>query len=142
MVQQSLLNDKELQHFSVLAIFEPHIWKQDETLVTVSRGHVNRTKMVSTTQHKKRWRVRSMLWVRKHIDAEQIAIQSANIPAVVVRLPECAIFVVSIYVKGQNEEALQSTLGLLHQTIQEARNTVGNRMNVILVGDFNQDDQL
>ena len=142
MVQQSLLNDKELQHFSVLAISEPHVWKQDETLVTVPTGHVNWTKMVPTTQHKGRWPVRSMLWVRKDIDAEQIAIQSADITAVVIRLPVRAIFVASVYVEGQNEEALQSMLGLLHQAIQGTRNNIGSQTDVILVGDFNRHNQL
>ena len=54
MVQQSLMNDKQLRDFGVLAITEPHIWKQGATLVIVPTGHANWTRMILTVQEEGR----------------------------------------------------------------------------------------
>lgn len=142
MVQQSLLNDEAIKNFGVLLVTEPHVWKLDDKLIIVPMGHTNWTKMIPTAQHEGRWAVRSMLWIRKDIDAEQIPIQSADITAVVLRLPDRAVLVVSVYVEGNNEEALRNTIHLLRQAIQETRNKIGTRTDVIVAGDFNRHDQL
>jgi hypothetical protein len=78
-VQQSLLNDESLKDFTVLAISEPHSW-------TIQ--HHNWTKMISTTHHDGRWAIRSILWIRKDLEALQIAVESADITAAVLRLPD------------------------------------------------------
>ena len=61
MVQQSLMNDEKLRDFGVLAITEPHVRKQGDTLVIVPTGHPNWTRMIPTEQEEGRWAVRSML---------------------------------------------------------------------------------
>ena len=112
-VQQSLMNDKQLKDFGVLAISEPYAWKTDNMVVTVPMGHPNWTKVIPTVQHEERWAVRSMLWIRKDIEAEQVSVQSADLTAAVLRLPDRSVLVVSVYIEGKNVEALQDITGKL-----------------------------
>ena len=142
MVQQSLMNDERLKDFGVLAISEPHVWRNDGTVATGPLGHSNWTKMIPTVHHGGRWVVRSMLWIRKDIEAEQVPVPSADLTAVVLRLPDRSVLVVSVYVEGNDTEALRDTLCKLHQLIQETRNRIGTRTDVIVAGDFNRHDQL
>ena len=142
MVQESLMNDEQLRDYGVLAITEPYVWKQGHTLTTVPTRHANWTKMIPTVQEESRWAVRSMLWVRKDLEAEQVAIQSSDLTAAVLRLPDRAVLVVSVYVPGNDEEALRKTVGLLGRLINEVRNHVGTRTDIVLAGDFNRHDQL
>ncbi|KAJ0132090.1 hypothetical protein HZ326_24825 [Fusarium oxysporum f. sp. albedinis] len=58
------------------------------------------------------------------------------------RFPERDVLVVSVYVEGRNEQALEAAMGQLHTAIAEFRNVSGRRTNVILVGDFNRHDTL
>ena len=80
-VQQSLINNEQLQDFGVLAITEPDVWKQGNTLITVPTGQSNWTRMIPTMQEEGRWAVRSMLWFRKDLEAEQVVVRvdSGNI---------------------------------------------------------------
>jgi hypothetical protein len=48
MVQQSLMNDEGLRDFGILAITEPHVWKQGDTLIIAPIGHPNWTRMIPT----------------------------------------------------------------------------------------------
>lgn len=83
-----------------------------------------------------------MLWIRKDIEAEQVPVQSSDLMAAVLRLPDRSILVVSVYVEGDDTEALLDTTGKLHQLIQDTCNRIGTRVDVILAGDFNRHDQL
>ena len=108
MVQQSLLNDESLKDFTVLAISEPYLWRDRESyaIVTTPIQHHNWTKMTPTTQHEGRWAIRSMLWIRKDLEAMQIAVESADITAAVLRLPDQSILIGSIYVLLADPNAL------------------------------------
>jgi hypothetical protein len=125
-----------------LAISEPYARIINSTLVTVSIGHPNWTKMVPTVQCGDRWAFRSMLWIRKDIEAEQVPVQSSDLTAAVLRLPDRSILVVSVYVEPQDTEALRVAICELHQVIRETRSKVGTRIDVILARDFNRHDQL
>jgi hypothetical protein len=142
MVQHSLMNDERLKEFAVLAISEPYVRTIDNNVITVPMKHPNWTKMVPTVQREERWAFRSMLWIRKDIEAEQVAVQSSDITAAVLRLPDRSILVVSVYVEGPGTDALLCATNNLHQVIQEVRNKIGTRVGVILAGDFNRHDQL
>ena len=98
--------------------------------------------MVPTVQREERWAFRSMLWIREDIGAEQVAVHSSDITAAVLRLPDRSILVVSVYVEGPDADALSCATNNLHQVIQETRNKIGTRVDVILAGDFNRHDQL
>jgi hypothetical protein len=141
-VQHSLMNDAQLRDFGVVAISEPYVRTIDNTIVTVPLGHANWTRMVPTEQRQGRWAFRSMLWIRRDIEAEQTPVQSPDLTAAVLRLPDRSILAVSVYVEGQDEEALLETVNKLRQLIQEIRNRIGTRVDVMLVGDFNRHDQL
>lgn len=69
-VQHSLMNDEQLKDFGVLAISEPYAWTTNNTVVTVPIGHSNWNKMVPTDHRRERWAFRSMMWIRKDIEAE------------------------------------------------------------------------
>jgi hypothetical protein len=64
------MNDEQLKDCGVLAISEPYARIIDGTLVTALMGYINWTKMVSIVQRGERWAFRSMLWIRKDIEAE------------------------------------------------------------------------
>ena len=98
--------------------------------------------MVPSVQRQGRWAFRSMLWIRKDIEAEQVPVQSTDLTAALLRLPDRSVLVVSVYVEGQNEEALVDTVSKLDQLTRETRNRVGTRVDVLLAGDFNRHDQL
>jgi hypothetical protein len=124
-VQQSLINDEQLRDFGVLAISEPYAWVNDGRVVTVPMGHSTWTKVMPTVQQGEGWAVRSMMWVRRDIELEQIPVQSADLTAVVLQLPDRSVLVVSVYIEGNNVEALLDTVSKLHQLIQETRNKIG-----------------
>ena len=141
-VQHSLMNNKQLKDCGVLAISEPYARIIDGNLVTVPMGHPNWTKIVPIVQRGERWAFRSILWIRKDIEAEQVLIQSSDLTAAVLRLPDRSMLVVSVYVKPQDIEALRVAIYELHQVIRETRSKIGTRVDVILAGDFNRHDYL
>ena len=79
----------------MLAIAEPYAWTTENAVVTIPMGHPNWTKMIPTVQRGERWAFRSMLWIRKDIEAEQVPMQSSDLTAAVLRLPDRSILVVS-----------------------------------------------
>lgn len=109
----------------MLAISEPYAWVNDGRVVTVPMGHSTWTKVMPTVQQGEGWAVRSMMWVRRDIELEQIPVQSADLTAVVLQLPDRSVLVVSVYIEGNNVEALLDTVSKLHQLIQETRNKIG-----------------
>ena len=141
-VQHSLMSDEQLKDCGVLAISEPYARIIDGTLVTVPMGHPNWTKMGPTVQRGDRWAFRSMLWIRKDIEAEQVPVQSSDLTAALLRLPDRSILVVSVYVEPQDAEALTVAICELHQVIRETRSKIGTRVDVVLAEDFNRHDQL
>jgi hypothetical protein len=98
-VQHSLMSDEQLKECGMLAISEPYARIINGTLVTALMGHPNWTKMVPMVQRGERWAFWSMLWIWKDIDAEQVLVQSLDLTAVVLRLPDRLILVVSVYIE-------------------------------------------
>jgi hypothetical protein len=144
MVQLSLLNDKALQDFSVLAISEPYSWraKENNCTVVVPVQHHNWTKMTPTALHDGRWPIRSMFWIRKDLEVRQIPVDSADITAAVLHLPDRSILLVSLYVPKADLAALQRTLQLLQHAIESTFRQANIRLDVLVAGDFNRHDQL
>ncbi|PHH92210.1 hypothetical protein CDD83_8410 [Cordyceps sp. RAO-2017] len=141
-VQQSLMNDADLKDFAVLAVSEPFARSIDGRVVTSPMGHINWTKMIPTCTHDASWPIRSMLWVRNDIEAEQVPVPSADLTAAVLRLAERDVMVVSVYVEGNSSEALTVVVGLLHDLVDCFRDRTGRRTDVLLAGDFNRHDIL
>uniref|UniRef100_A0A093ULR6 Retrovirus-related Pol polyprotein from type-1 retrotransposable element R1 n=1 Tax=Talaromyces marneffei PM1 TaxID=1077442 RepID=A0A093ULR6_TALMA len=142
MIQQSLMNDNKIRDYGAIAISEPYARMIENTLVTSPMGHSYWTKMIPTERQEGRWPIRSMLWVRSDIDAEQIPVASSDLTAAILQLLDRAVLVVSVYVEGSNDEALISTVRQLHNLSVNIRGREGRRTDVLIMGDFNRHDQL
>ena len=136
------MNDEEIQDAAVLAIQEPHARKIQGRLLTTPMTHHKWSKMVPTIWREGRWAIRSMLWVNKDVEAEQIPIESPDITAAIVRLPDRLIFVASVYVPGENAQALRDTCAHLSKAIADTRRESSTVVEIVIVGDFNRHDQL
>jgi hypothetical protein len=141
-VQLSMMNDEDLRDYAALAVAEPWTRKIEGKVVTVPNHHSNWVKMIPTKTHESRWPIRSMLWIRRDLDTEQIPIPSADLTGAIIRLPEWDVLVISVYVEGGNEQALEAATRQLHIAIAEFRNGTGRRTDVIIAGDFNRHDML
>lgn len=52
-----------------------------------------------------------MLWVRSDLEVEQIPVPSAELTAAKIRLPDRMVLMVSVYVEGGSDEALEGAGG-------------------------------
>ncbi|KAF6527575.1 hypothetical protein HZS61_007877 [Fusarium oxysporum f. sp. conglutinans] len=141
-VQLSMMNDRDLQDYAVLAVAEPYALNIEGSVVTTPNSHRNWIKYIPTKRHDMQWPIRSMLWIRSDLEAEQVPIPSADLTGAILRWPDREVLVVSVYVAGKDEEALRTAMRQLHATIGSFRNSTGKRTDVILAGDFNRHDQL
>src|SRR2546421_1485080 len=141
-VHHSLMNDEEIQNAAVLAIQEPQARRIKGRLLTAPMRHHRWTKMVPSTWREGRWAIRSMLWVNKDVEAEQVPIESPDMTAAVIRLPERLVLVVSVYVQGGDTQALRNTCDNLRKAVTDLRRGASTVVEVVIVGDFNRHDQL
>jgi hypothetical protein len=98
--------------------------------------------MVPSTWREGRWAIWSMLWVRKDMEVEQVLIKSLDLTAAVIWLPKRLIFMALVYVEGGDAQALHDTCNSLRRAITKVRRDTGAVVEVLIVGDFNQHDQL
>jgi len=141
-IHDSLMNDEKIQDMAALAIQEPHARRIRGRLLTTPMGHHKWTKMVPSVCREGRWPIRSMLWINKEVEAEQVRIESPDMTAAVVRLPDRRILVVSVYVPGDDPQALRETCDHLRSTVRDVRRDAGVAVEVVIAGDFNRHDQL
>jgi hypothetical protein len=141
-VHDSLMNDEQNRDAAVLAIQEPQARRIHGRLLTTPMGHHKWTKMVPSTWREGRWAIRSMLWVNKDIEAGQVAIESPDMTAAVIRLPGRLIFMASVYVEGGDASALDDACDHLRKAVAKVRRDTGAVVEVMVVGDFNRHDQL
>jgi hypothetical protein len=141
-VQQSVMNDDQLRDFGILALSEPYAFLLEDRVIIVPLAHTYWTKMIPISQREGRWPFRSMLWIRKDLDSEQIPIQLPDITAALLHLTDRSIFIVSSYLEPVNPKGLLQTITQLRTAVSEAQQRTGTRMDIVVVGDFNQHDQL
>ncbi|EAQ84441.1 hypothetical protein CHGG_08455 [Chaetomium globosum CBS 148.51] len=80
--------------------------------------------------------------VLNDMEVEQIPVPSADLTAARIRLPDRAVLMVSVYVEGGSDEALEDAMREIDRLIRRFRNGTGTRTDIILAGDFNRHDQL
>jgi hypothetical protein len=80
--------------------------------------------------------------VNKDVEAEQVSIESPDLTAAVIRLPERLIFMASVYVEGGDAHALRDACNHLRKAITKVRRDRDTVVEVMIVGDFNRHDQL
>ena len=141
-VMHSLMNDEQLKDFGVIIIAEPHAGTLNGRLFTSPQSHRHWTRFLPTKSKDGRWPIRSMLWIRRDIEVEQIAIDSPDLTAAILRLPGHTVLVVSVYIEGSDTAELLIAMQLIESLIRETRRKIGARIDIILAGDFNRHDQL
>lgn len=141
-VHDSLMNDEETQDAVALAIQEPQAGRIQGRLLTTPMGHHKWTKMVPSTWREGRWAIRSMLWVNKDVEPEQVRIESPDLTAAVIRLPERRILIASVYVEGGEPSSLDNACDYLRKAITKVRRGSGTVVDIMIMGDFNRHDQL
>ncbi|KAJ5283497.1 hypothetical protein N7505_001477 [Penicillium chrysogenum] len=83
-----------------------------------------------------------MLWVNRDVEAEQVRIESPDLTAAVIRLPERLVFIASVYVEGGEASALSDACDRLRKAITKVRRDTGTVVEIMITGDFNRHDQL
>ena len=141
-VQHSVMNDAGLKEYTALAISEPYVFEMDGKVRTSPMGHPRWTAILPSQRHDGRRAVRSMLWVRRDIECEQVNVPSADIAVVLLRLPDRSVLLASVYVEGGNASALGETVMLLDEAIGTSQRRGGPRIDLVIAGDFNRHDQL
>jgi hypothetical protein len=141
-VQYSLMNDETLKDFAVLAIAEPHATMINDNVVTSPIGHRNWIKMTPSVTREGLWPIRSMMWIRSDIEVTQVKVNSPDLTAAVIKLPDRRVLIVSVYVPNQDQNALTQEITLIDEAIQTTRAKYATRVDLILLGDFNRHDQL
>jgi hypothetical protein len=61
------------------------------------------------------------------MEVEKIPVPSADLTAAQIRLPDRAVLVVSVYIEGGSDEALEAVMGELDRLIRRFRNGTGTR---------------
>lgn len=69
-------------------------------------------------------------------------IESPDLIAAVIRLPERLIFIASVYVEGGEASALSDTYNRLRKAIIKVQRDTGTVVEIIITGNFNRYNQL
>lgn len=141
-VYESLINDEGTQDATVLAIQEPQARRIKGRVLTIPMSHYKWTKMILSIWREGRWAIRSMLWINGEVEAEQIQVDSPDITAATIRLPDRVILVMSVYIPGIETRVLEEVCRNIRKAVARARQNAGTVVEVVIAGDFNRYDQL
>ena len=67
-------------------------------------------------------------------------IESPDMTAAIIRLPDRLVLVVSVYVPKENPQVLRDMCNTLYKTITGTRQNAGTVVDVIIARDFNRHD--
>lgn len=139
----SLINDEDIGDAAVIAIQEPQARLIKGRLLTTPMNLHKWTQMVpSIWKDEVKWAIRSMPWVAKDLDAEQVAVESSDMTAALVPISERVPLVAFVYVEKLAAQALADTCDTLRCMIREVRRKRGSLVDVVMMADFNRQDQL
>ena len=133
----SLMNDADLQDAAVILIQEPQARLIQGKLLTTPMLHHRWTKITPSEFGEGRWAIRSMMWINKELNAEQVSTGSPDLTAAVIRLEYQLVLVVSVYIEGQDDASLRDTCITLRSLINDAKRYKGLLVEVVLIKDFN-----
>ena len=140
----SLMNDERVRDFGALLLTEQHGKRINGRYVVTPAGHANWWKVLPSVEADSRFAFRSMMWVRKDIKAEQLAVDSPDVTAVVADFKGKKIALLSVYIPKKSNTAdreLKDALGLIQLTIRRARRERGVE-EIVVAGDFNRHSEL
>ena len=110
-VQHSVIEDPGLKEYTAAVVSEPYIFEMDGKVGISPMGHQGWTAILPSDG---RWAVRSMLWVRRDVECEQVSVPF------LLRLLDRLVLLAPVYVEGSNIAALSGTLRLLGDVISTA----------------------
>ena len=93
LVEQSVMNDGELQDFAVLALSEPYSFREGNQVRTVPLGHSGWTKLLPTCQREGRWAIRSMLWIQNVVESERVVMEAEQVAVQCTDITEAPLLV-------------------------------------------------
>ena len=110
-VQHSVIEDPGLKEYTAAVVSEPYIFEMDGKVGISPMGHQGWTAILPSDG---RWAVRSMLWVRRDVECEQVSVPF------LLRLLDRLVLLASVYVEGSNIATLSGTMRLLGDVISTA----------------------
>ena len=150
-VQHAMYNDEDLDPFDVILFQEPHCYQIDSDVLITGVGvkwEVLRPRVLAAG----RFPIRSCIWIKKHVDFEQVEVGSPDITAVIVNISGRQIYLASVYIPSINtatatgergptidDQHLRTRLQLLQRSVDEERVRYP-LLELFLGGDFNRHD--
>jgi hypothetical protein len=141
-VQHSVMNDVNLKEYAALVISTPYVVEMGGMVTASPMGHQGWMAILPSKRHFGRWAVRSMLWVRRYIECEQMNMPPADLTVALLQLPDRSVLLASVCVEEGNIAALSGTMSLLNEAIHIAQRRGGPRLDIVVASDFDHHDQL
>ncbi len=143
--QYAILNDEELQDFSVLLLQEPACFKAvEERCIAPPNAHTHWAQhMPSRPELTKIHPIRSLIYVNRSLRARQIEIPSKDVTAVELQIQSRRLLIFSVYIPPAEGPAARdrATIDETLRLVEQAR--VQHPTHEVFVGgDFNRHDQL
>jgi len=143
--QDSIMNDQNLQGFSLMLLTEPRLIQDDEgAWKAVPLVHQYWTPVLPG-RDQENTRPRAMIWTHKDLRARPVTTESTDLAAVLIETKTRTILAISIYVPKRTLVADPE----LHERLQEVKNIIDRtkrhhptQIEVVVAGDFNRHDQL
>ena len=149
--QWSMLNDKSLSKYAMLAVVEPHL-DEDSGTGSAQCGTHRQWQPLTPSVHRQdshaRYAYRAMLWVNTGIQAIQAPIPSYDIAAATIETAGGTVLVISAYDSdagegvAERDRKLHRKLAFIRQAIDDTRRARGEDLEVLLCADFNRHDAL
>jgi exonuclease III len=80
--------------------------------------------------------------VSREAEAEKVRTKSPELTAAIIRLHKRRVMVVSVYIPEGDPQALQDACNKLDKAITKVRRQADTMVDMVLAGDFNQNNQL
>jgi exonuclease III len=143
-VMHSMMNDKDLEDFTALAVTEPHALRlEDQRIITTPMGHTAWTKVTPCSTHEGRHPFRSMIWVSAKVDFKQIVVESLDVTMIQLE-GDTDVIIASIYIPGpaSDTQIVDAILGKVKAAIEKVKQSSRKEIEILLMGDFNRHDQM